>query len=83
MNTSSDVLLIIASLHGGYNGDVPGCEIGVVTTSPTTATYTLTRVYNIDPLTQSWTEIPVEDRVVSTFEVVVTPVAAPAAPVAE
>lgn len=83
MKTSADVLLIIASLDGGFNGDVPGYQANIDVTSPTTATHTLTKYYNIDPITQEWTEIPLEDRTVHTFEVVVTPVETPAAPAAE
>ncbi|QJD53428.1 hypothetical protein QDW38_gp19 [Microbacterium phage Lynlen] len=38
---SSDVLLIVASLHGGFNGDVPGKMIDVQIVSDTEAIYSL------------------------------------------
>jgi hypothetical protein len=40
--TARDVLNIISSLHGGFNGDVPGKQIGVERTSDTEAIYSLT-----------------------------------------
>lgn len=47
--TSSDVLLIIASLHGGFNGDVPGQQIGVQILSDTEAVYSLATYVNDAP----------------------------------
>jgi len=40
--SSAQVLLIVASLDGGFNGDVPDKEIGVEIVSETEAIYTLT-----------------------------------------
>lgn len=41
--SSQEVLSIIASLNGGFNGDVPGKQIGVQITGDAEAVYTLQR----------------------------------------
>lgn len=64
--SSAQVLLIIASLDGGFNGDVPGKQIDVEIISDTEAIYTLTQFVNDVPTDQverymlTLTEIPVE-----------------------
>lgn len=40
--SSAQVLSIIASVHGGHNGEVPGRQIGVEILSDTEAIYSLT-----------------------------------------
>ena len=47
--TSQQVLGIIASLNGGFNGEVPGKQIGVEILSPNEAIYTLTEWENDAP----------------------------------
>lgn len=64
--SSAQVLSIIASLNGGFNGDVPGKQIQVEIISDTEAIYTLTQFVNDAPTDQveryalTLTEIPVE-----------------------
>lgn len=64
--SSAQVLLIIASLDGGFNGDVPGKQIDVEIISDTEAIYKLTQFVNDVPTDQverymlTLTEIPAE-----------------------
>lgn len=50
--SSAQVLSIIASLDGGFNGDVPGKQIDVQILSDTEAIYTLTQFVNDAPTDQ-------------------------------
>ncbi|UVT31309.1 hypothetical protein SEA_MARCIE_45 [Microbacterium phage Marcie] len=50
--SSAQVLSIIASLDGGFNGDVPGKQIDVQILSDTEAIYTLTQFVNDVPTDQ-------------------------------
>lgn len=50
--SSAQVLSIIASLDGGFNGDVPGKQIGVEIVSDTEAIYTLQQWENDQPTDQ-------------------------------
>ncbi|QNJ55539.1 hypothetical protein SEA_PHINKY_47 [Microbacterium phage Phinky] len=64
--SSSQVLLIIASLDGGFNGDVLGKRIGVEILSESEAIYTLTQYVDDQPTDQveryllTLTELPPE-----------------------
>jgi len=64
--SSAQVLSIIASLNGGFNGDVPGKQIQVEILSDTEAIYSLTQFVNDAPTDQveryalTLVEIPVE-----------------------
>ena len=59
--SAPEVLAVIASLDGGYNGELLNKRLGVQITGETTAIYTLTDE-SVDPPT------------VETFSVVVTPI---------
>lgn len=69
MATSRNVLDIIASLDGGYNGDLPGYQIGVDITSDTEATYTLTHTHDASEVPYAALPLPHD---VDTFSLVLT-----------
>lgn len=50
--SSAQVLHILTTLNGGFNGDVPGKQINVEILSDTEAIYTLTQFVNDRPTDQ-------------------------------
>lgn len=69
--SAQDVVSIIASASGGYNGDVPGKSIEVEVISDVELIYSLTHVNFVDEF-GSYT--PVEPPVVERFRVTLVPI---------
>jgi hypothetical protein len=67
--SSNQVLDIIASLNGGYNGDVQGKQIHVDLTGDATANYSL--IHNLD---ENYQALLPEDCTVETYALTLVPI---------